>query len=126
MSSQQYCIRGHDTYVVGRTSHYQCRACKTEAKKNSYVPTGRPRGRPPKQVCLNGHDTLVVGRDKSGHCSECRRTSQRELRREQYQTSPEYRRYKRAYYYTTAYLHRLNRKTDRAIQIFEMNTGLKV
>ena len=67
---KQFCLRGHDTWMVGRYADGTCREC---------VRTRGTRGTP-KQFCIHGHDTSVVGRYTSGRCRECHRESTRTYR----------------------------------------------
>lgn len=65
---KQFCVRGHDTFAVGRYKDGSCAECKRENRRNQYI----PHPQPPKQFCIHGHDTFKCGRDKEGWCNECK------------------------------------------------------
>lgn len=53
----RFCVRGHDTAVVGRKENRQCIGCYPKFKK--------------KQFCSRGHDTFSLGRNGNGGCRRC-------------------------------------------------------
>lgn len=79
--TKQFCIRGHEIAIVGRTKAGICKACKEilrkksqEAIKNGYKP------RQLVQFCPNGHDTFICGRYSSSVCKQCILDYQKEFR----------------------------------------------
>lgn len=66
-SKQQFCVRGHDTFICGRDKSNSCKDCRKEDRKNGHT----PHPRKPVQFCPQGHDTFVVGRWESGRCKAC-------------------------------------------------------
>jgi len=67
----QFCPKGHDTFVYGRSINSQCNVCKMEYYK--------PKGRKPKNpICKRGHNKDVVGRTKTGACIECGKITAKE------------------------------------------------
>jgi len=64
---KQFCIRGHNTFICGRDSQGKCKLCRSEKRKQTYIPH-------PKlvtQFCFNGHDKNIVGKTSCGACREC-------------------------------------------------------
>lgn len=68
---KQFCVRGHDTFICGRTKTYWCKNClKTQTRKDP------AKDQRLKQFCINGHDTLIFGRSSNKRCKQCGRDYQ--------------------------------------------------
>lgn len=65
---KQFCIHGHDTFVIKRLKNGKCSLCSKEAQRKSYIPHPRVL----LQFCKNGHDMAIVGRINH-MCEVCRR-----------------------------------------------------
>jgi hypothetical protein len=75
----RYCIRGHDTFLVGRDKSDECKECRRlrdqrrDPERRRALRRKGGRSGPPKQrFCNRGHDTFVMGRDANSNCNECR------------------------------------------------------
>jgi hypothetical protein len=65
---KQFCVRGHDTSIVGRNEKRICNGCRKPVSLNLCPP------KPKKQFCINGHDVNIVGRDANGGgCNQCKK-----------------------------------------------------
>lgn len=64
---KRFCVRGHDTEIVGRNSQSACKEC-IRIKRRDPKKVVNPR----KQFCPQGHDTFVVGRATNGCCNICK------------------------------------------------------
>lgn len=75
-SKKQFCLRGHDTFVYGRTKQGACKECRREDDRiDSTVKDSRLRS-----ICVNGHDTTICGRDTNRCCRLCSNKSAKEYR----------------------------------------------
>lgn len=83
--SKRFCLRGHDTWVVGRESR-QCRQCKKDYQKRA-VREGRYLN-PTNRFCPHGHDKHEVGVSRRGLCLECKRISERKYYRKKAASNP--------------------------------------
>jgi hypothetical protein len=63
---KQFCPKGHDTFVNGRTTQGRCRICQNADNIKRYVP--HPRSN---RFCKYGHDTFITGRNKNHGCIQC-------------------------------------------------------
>jgi 5-methylcytosine-specific restriction endonuclease McrA len=63
-SKVQFCPRGHDTFVCGRTKSLGCKDCLKEDHPLK-------QGGQPTQFCKRGHNKDIVGRGKKGKCLGC-------------------------------------------------------
>jgi hypothetical protein len=69
---KQFCIRGHDTFICGRSKKRMCLDCRKE--NNRIDPSKNSRI---KDFCVNGHEIAVVGRYSNGTCKQCKRVAVR-------------------------------------------------
>ena len=82
---EQFCRRGHDTFLVGRDASYECKECRRlrdqrrdpDRRRALRRKGGRP-GPPKQRFCNRGHDTFLMGRDANSNCKECRRPRPKE------------------------------------------------
>lgn len=83
-SRKQFCVNGHDTFVVGRTKSNGCKKCLSDFNKQRKldIKEGRLVVISKNQFCRNGHDTFICGRDKNGYCAECNRLAHHKNLRE--------------------------------------------
>lgn len=69
---QQFCPKGHDTFVTGRTNGSRsCIACAIERRKNIINNIHKIEHK--KRFCINNHDTWICGRDKYSNCRDCQK-----------------------------------------------------
>jgi len=64
---KQFCLRGHDTSICGRTTDRACKECRRFIDRQTRINNIRE----PKQFCVHGHDTFKTGRYETGHCKVC-------------------------------------------------------
>jgi uncharacterized membrane protein YheB (UPF0754 family) len=70
---QQFCPKGHDKDITGRTTDGHCRECTNE-RRRKYNKGEKPK----KLFCKRGHEIAVVGRYPSGGCIGCSQERKRD------------------------------------------------
>ena len=70
----QFCKRGHDTFIGGRTKWGACQICYSNRRVDG---TGLRASRLREGFCFRGHDTKITGRNKSRECLLCRAETNR-------------------------------------------------
>jgi hypothetical protein len=77
-SKKQFCLRGHDISIVGRTKSGNCKQCKLEDHLRTYLP--HPISKV--QFCPKGHDKDLVGTYSDGSCILCKKEKGIERRKD--------------------------------------------
>lgn len=72
-AKKQFCIHGHDTFVVGRDKTGNCNGCRKPVLLKIRLRTKRK----PRKFCKHGHDLSILCRIKNGKCRQCNIEKQR-------------------------------------------------
>lgn len=78
---RRFCLKGHDTFEVGRDSSYRCRRCKLDAKTASRKRATEARRREADAIAAE-RATVVAAQEKAAREQEARREQEAQQRRE--------------------------------------------